>query len=109
MGAPSLGVRVECARDKGARSFESYRRCRLLERFCPKTPLNRLIRRSGTGFAMWTGTLASSPSAVTLTGNCRMGDSKIRQMKLDKEFNSSRERFGLRSRAIHLSLKAYAA
>ena len=38
-----------------------------------------------------------------------MGDSKIRQMKLDKEFNSSRERFGLRSRAIHLSLKAYAA
>ena len=46
-----------------------------------------------------------TPWAVTLTG----GAAKIPRLKLDKEFNSSSERFSLTVRAMYPSLKAYAA
>ena len=79
------------------------------ERFISKCDLKCSRLQSGTRFAMWTGTLMRSPSAVTLTGYCRWRDSKSPRLKLDMEFNSSRERFGSKAGAIYPSLKAYAA
>ena len=53
-------------------------------------------------------------NAFTFAGNTNRllptgGLQKSLTLKFDKEFSSSSERFSLKVRAIHLSLKAYAA
>ncbi|PAA43699.1 hypothetical protein CJU79_05140 [Pseudomonas fragi] len=51
----------------------------------------------------------SGVNAPPLDGNTNRGAAKIPRLELDKEFNSSSERFSLTVRAMHPSLKAYAA
>ena len=70
---------------------------------------NGVGSKSGTRFANEVRDVNAFLSAVTLTGHYRAGQQKSLTAKLDREINSSSERFRLKVRAMHPSLKTYAA